>query len=133
LLAVDGAPLLAVVPADRKIGAPRLRTLLGATELRVLRGDRGVGRVGWAGLPPPPAALPAVPAIYDAECMVDELVMRLPRLVVALDGTRSMGLAPADFVRLTQARIGRFVGTTRLLPAGGMVEDDPYRGQLYEG
>src|SRR5919199_821088 len=63
LLAADGAAVLAVVRADRKIGAPRLRALLGAADLRVLRGDRGVGRIGWQGLPPPPAALPAVPAL----------------------------------------------------------------------
>jgi hypothetical protein len=76
--------------------------------------------------------LSAVPAVYGAQCLVDELVLRPPRLVVALDGTRSIGLAPSDFVRVTKARIGRFVGTTRLLPAGGMVEDDPYRGHLYK-
>ena len=55
------APVLVLVPADRKIAAPRLRELLGAAELRVLRADRGVGRVGWRGLPGAPGALPAVP------------------------------------------------------------------------
>ena len=129
LLAADGAPLLVVVPADRKIGAPRLRTFLGAADLRVLRGDRGVGRVGWVGLPPPPGALPAVPAMFGARALVDELVFRSPQLVIAVDGTRSIALSPADYQRVAGAETARFAGTTRLLPQGGMVEDDPYGPQ----
>src|SRR5436190_11083957 len=129
LLASDGAPLLVVVPADRKIGAPRLRTLLGAADLRVLRGDRGVGRIGWAGLPPPPGALPAVPAMFGARALVDELVWRSPRLVIAVDGTRSIALSPADYQHAAGAETARIAGTTRLLPHGGMVEDDPYGPQ----
>jgi prolyl-tRNA editing enzyme YbaK/EbsC (Cys-tRNA(Pro) deacylase) len=126
LLVADGEPLLAVVPADRKIGAPRLRSLLGATDLRVLRGDRGVGRIGWEGLPAPAGALPAVPAIFGARGLLDELALRSPRLVIALDGTRSIALAPAEYLRAAGVAPARFAGTTRLLPGGGMVEDDPY-------
>ena len=127
LLAADGVPLLAVVPADRKIGAPRLRAFLGAADLRVLRGDRGVGRIGWSGLPAPPGALPAVPAMFGARGLLDELALRSPRLVIALDGTRSIAVAPADYLRAAGVEPARFTGTTRLLPGGGMVEDDPYQ------
>ena len=126
LLAANGSAVLAVLPADRKIGAPRLRALLGAADLRVLRGDRGVGRVGWLGLLPPPGVLPAVPGLFGAASIVDELATLGGRLIVALSPTRSLALAPGDYVRLTGARVLRFAGTTRLLPQGGMVDDDAY-------
>lgn len=121
LFGADAGPVLALVPADRKVSAPRLRGLLGATDLRVLRGDRGVGRVGWAGLAGEPGALPAVPEMYDAECWVDERVLTLTQIVVTVEPTRSVALAPADYVRLTDARVAAFTGRTRLLDEGGMV------------
>ncbi len=125
LLQADDQAILALVPADRKIGAPRLRALLGAQVLRVLRGDRGVGRVGWADLPAPPGALPAVPEAYHARCYVDKLVLAIPRLVIALDVGRSMALSPQAFVQATGATVACFAGTTRLLPEGGMVTEPP--------
>ena len=70
LFYADGDAVLAVVPADRKVAAPRLRTLLGVADLRVLRGDRGVGRAGWINLDGEPGALPAVPALYGARALV---------------------------------------------------------------
>ncbi|MGH2351134.1 MAG: YbaK/EbsC family protein [Chloroflexota bacterium] len=123
LFYADGAAALAVVPADRKVAAPRLRNLLGASDLRVLRGDRGVGRVGWRGLPGEPGALPAIPDTFHARCLVDELVLNSPRLVISVDAGRSVALAPADYVRVVGAETARFVGATRLLPGGGMVTE----------
>jgi hypothetical protein len=113
----DGAlavPVLVLVPADRKIGAPRLRDFLGAAELRVLRADRGVGRVGWRGLPGEPGALPAVPGLFRARLLVDPLVFERPRLVLTLEPGRSLAIAPADYVRLTGGVTADVAGRTLL-------------------
>jgi prolyl-tRNA editing enzyme YbaK/EbsC (Cys-tRNA(Pro) deacylase) len=124
LFYADGAAVLALVPADRKVGAPRFRDLLGVQDLRVLRGDRGVGRIGWSGLPGDPGALPAVPALFGATCWVDERVLERERVVAAIAETRSVALAPQDYVRVTGARVARFSGTTRLLERGGMIDEN---------
>ena len=123
LFSADGAAALVVVPADRKVSAPRLAAVLGAATLRVLRGDRGVGRLGWPPLPGEPGALPALPALFGARGYVEELVLHSPHLVIALGGGRSVRLRPDDYVRLTGARVARFAGSTRLLPDGGMRDE----------
>lgn len=123
LFYADGSSILGVVQADRKVSAPVLRALLGARDLRVLRGDRGVGRAGWRNLPGEPGALPAIPALFGARCYVDERVMELSAIVLALEPDRSLRIAPADYARLVGATVARFSGTTRLLPEGGMVDE----------
>ena len=127
LFQADDHVVLVVVPADRKVSAPVLREALGASFLRVLRGDRGVGRLGWVGLPGAPGPLPALPAAFAAACLVDEVVLASPRLIISLEPTRSLALPPDDYVRVAHATLGRFVGATRLLPEGGMVDDPPLR------
>jgi hypothetical protein len=67
-----------------------------------------------------------VPELFGAAAIADDLLLDRHRLVIALDTSRSIQLPPSHFVRVTGAHVGRFAGTTRLLPAGGMVEDDPY-------
>ena len=114
LFLADGAAVLVLVPANRKISAPALRALLGAADLRVLRADRGVGRVGWAGLPGSPAALPAIPALFGAEMFIDELALDPPRIVLPIDAERSVGIAPADYVSLVDARHVSIAGRTKL-------------------
>jgi prolyl-tRNA editing enzyme YbaK/EbsC (Cys-tRNA(Pro) deacylase) len=132
LFYADGRGVLVVVPADRKVSAPLLREVLGAGELRVLRGDRGVGRLGWHNLDGLAGALPAVPALYGAPLYVDERVMALPRLIVALTTTRSVALAPDDYVRITGGTVARFTGATRLLPEGGMVRESSTEAEKEE-
>ncbi len=116
-------PVLVLVPADRKIAAPRLRELLNAAELRVLRSDRGVGRVGWRGLPGAPGALPAVPGLYGARLLVDALVLRYRRVALPLEPGRSLALSPQALLRLAGGQEVSTTGRTRLLPEGGMVRD----------
>ncbi len=123
LFYADGSAVLGVVPAGRKVSAPVLRAVLGVEDLRVLRADRGVGRLGWRNLPGEPGALPAIPALYGARCYVDERVMELSAIVLALDPDRSLRIAPADYARLVGATVARFSGTTRLLPEGGMIDE----------
>lgn len=114
LFFADGAAVLVLVPADRKVSAPTLRSLLAADELRVLRADRGVGRIGWAGLAGPPGALPAVPALFGAAMLVDELALAPQQIVLSVDAGRSIALAPHDYVALVSARVVRIAGTTKL-------------------
>jgi hypothetical protein len=115
--------VLVLVPADRKIAAPRLRELLGAAELRVLRADRGIGRVGWRGLPGAPGALPAVPGLFGARLLVDALVLRQRRVVLALEPGRSLALSPRALLRPAGGQEVSTTGRTRLLPGGGMVRE----------
>ncbi|HEX2325657.1 MAG TPA: hypothetical protein VHQ00_09675, partial [Chloroflexota bacterium] len=96
---------------------------LGAAELRVLRADRGVGRVGWRGLPGAPGALPAVPALFGARLLVDVLVLRHRRVVLTLEPGRSLALSPRALLRLAGGQEVSTTGRTRLLPEGGMVRD----------
>jgi prolyl-tRNA editing enzyme YbaK/EbsC (Cys-tRNA(Pro) deacylase) len=123
LFAADGSPVLALVPANRKVSAPRLAAVVGAAELRVLRGDRGVGRLGWRGLPEPVGALSGVPGLYGARVYVEELVLTGPELIIALDPGRSVRLHPEAYVLVTEGTVAPFAGTTRLLPEGGMIDE----------
>ena len=107
-------PVLVLVPADRKIGAPRLRRRLAADELRVLRADRGVGRLGWAGLPGAPGALPAVPGLFFARALLDDLLFERPRVVLTLEPGRSLALSPGDYQRAAGAERVDVAGHTRL-------------------
>jgi prolyl-tRNA editing enzyme YbaK/EbsC (Cys-tRNA(Pro) deacylase) len=131
LFYADGGSVLAIVPADRKVSAPRLRLVLGKADLRVLRADRGTGRIGWTNMPEPAGALPGLPGLYDAPGYVDERVTLLPWVIVALLRGRSVSLSPQNLVRITGARVASFTGTTRLLPEGGM-EDEGRSGQAPE-
>lgn len=123
LFYADGQSVLVVVPADRKVSAPLLRDVLRVTELRVLRGDRGVGRLGWHDMPGEPGVLPAVPQTFGAILWVDKRILALPRVIVALEPSWSLTIAPQDFVRVTDAKVARIIGQTRLLPEGGMVTE----------
>ena len=114
LFYADGAAVLVLVPADRKISAPTLRTLLGAVELRVLRADRGVGRVGWTNLNGPPGALPALPALFNAIILVDELALTPPRIVLSIDSGSSVALPPQDYIKLVNAEVVQVAGRTKL-------------------
>lgn len=129
LFYADGGAVLVVVPADRKVSTPRLRALLDVDDLRVLRGDRGVGRVGWAGLGETAGALPALPALYGAGALVDPLALAPSRLVITLEPSRSVAIAPSDYVALVGARVARVAGSTQLLEAGGMVDDLSSEGE----
>jgi prolyl-tRNA editing enzyme YbaK/EbsC (Cys-tRNA(Pro) deacylase) len=123
LFYADGRPVLALVPADRKVSAPTFKVVLGVSDLRVLRGDRGVGRLGWRHMPGEPGALPAVPGMFGAICYVDRRVFESERLIVSLGGGRSVALSPQAYVEVTAAILESFTGTTRLLPEGGMVNE----------
>lgn len=122
LFCADGQSVLAVVAADRKVSAPLFRSVQQVVEVRVLRADRGVGRLGWTGMGGEPGALPAVPELFGARGVVDHTVAA-ERVILSLGGTRSIALRRADYAAAVGAAVLRFTGATRLLPAGGMVID----------
>ncbi|MSQ44169.1 MAG: hypothetical protein EXR45_08185 [Chloroflexi bacterium] len=125
LMAMDGSPVLFAVPADRKIDAPGVRARMGVVAISVLRGDRGVGRVGWEGMEGHPGALPCLPDMFGASLMIDPELTGSGPIVIGLGGGQSIR---CDGTRLAEACGGtviRCVGRTRLLPEGGMVDDPP--------
>jgi hypothetical protein len=89
----------------------------------VVRGDRGVGRVGWQGLPGEPGALPAVPGLYSARALLEVELLDLPEVLLTIAPGRSVALAPSAYAGVVGAATARFAGRTRLLPEGGMVRD----------
>ncbi len=126
LMSMDGRPVLVAVPADRKIDALGVRVRTGASTISVLRGDRGVGRVGWEGMEGQPGALPCVPEMFGASLLIDPEVTDAGPIVVGLGGGQSLRCDGVQFAEALGATVIRCVGRTRLLPQGGMVDDPPH-------
>ncbi|HAH15762.1 MAG TPA: hypothetical protein DCL45_06980, partial [Chloroflexi bacterium] len=126
LMSMDGRPVLVAVPADRKIDALGVRARTGASTISVLRGDRGVGRVGWEGMEGQPGALPCVPEMFGASLLIDPELTDAGPIVVGLGGGQSLRCDGMQFAEALGARVIRCVGRTRLLPQGGMVDDPPH-------
>jgi hypothetical protein len=127
LFDADGERILVAVPADRKIEAPRLRSLLGAETLVVLRADRGVGRFGWVNLPGDPGPLPGLPSPFGARLIVDPEVLIPRSIVVPLAPTLSIRVGPREYVLTLGGEVFECVGRTRLLPEGGATDSPPTR------
>jgi prolyl-tRNA editing enzyme YbaK/EbsC (Cys-tRNA(Pro) deacylase) len=100
LFVCDGRPTLALVPGDRRADETRVATAAGAKAARVARPDEVVAATGFepGGVAPFPA--PGVSQVLMArELLVHE------RVWIGAGSERHMaGLAPADLVRITQAR-----------------------------
>ncbi len=125
LMAIDGSPVLVAVPADRKIDAPGVRARIGAVAIAVLRGDRGVGLLGWVGMEGQPGALPCLPGMFGASLMIDPELTGSGPIVVGLGGGQSFRCDGTLFAEACGGTVIRCVGRTRLLPEGGMVVDPP--------
>jgi Cys-tRNA(Pro)/Cys-tRNA(Cys) deacylase len=100
LFVCDGRPTLVLVPGDRRADETKVATALGARGARVARPDEVLAATGFepGGVAPFPA--PGVSQVLiSGELLAHELVW------IGAGSERHMaGLAPADLVRLTQAR-----------------------------
>ena len=125
LMSMDGRPVLVAVPADRKIDVPAVRARTGASGVSVLRGDRGIGLIGWEGMEGQPGALPCLPEMFDAHLLFDQELTEAGPIAVGLGGGQSIRCDGRQLADELGATVFRCVGRTRLLPQGGMIHDPP--------
>jgi prolyl-tRNA editing enzyme YbaK/EbsC (Cys-tRNA(Pro) deacylase) len=100
LFVCDGHPTLALVPGDRRADETKVAEAAGAKGARVARPDEVLAATGFepGGVAPFPA--PGVSQVL----MARELLIH-DRVWIGAGSERHMaGLAPADLLRVTQAR-----------------------------
>ncbi|MFL5941973.1 MAG: aminoacyl-tRNA deacylase [Gaiellaceae bacterium] len=100
LFVCDGRPTLALIPGDRRADETKVAAAVGARGARVARPDEVVAATGFdpGGVAPFPA--PGVSQVL----MARELLVH-DRVWIGAGSERHMaGLAPADLLRLSQAR-----------------------------
>ncbi|MFN8224703.1 MAG: YbaK/EbsC family protein [Gaiellales bacterium] len=100
-LLADEAPLVALVPGDRRIDTGKVAALVGARRVRIADAETVVELTGFAPGGVAPFPLPQIPVIL--------LERRLLRHVTVWAGagsaTHLVRLDPLELVRLTQARV----------------------------
>jgi Cys-tRNA(Pro)/Cys-tRNA(Cys) deacylase len=96
----DGRPVLALVPGDRRADETKVAAALGAKAARVARPDEVLAATGFepGGVAPFPA--PGISQVV----MSDDLLVHERVWIGAGSEHHMAGLAPADLLRLTQAR-----------------------------
>jgi Ala-tRNA(Pro) deacylase len=99
------APVHLVLPADRRIDNARLRAILGTRRLRFVTPDELWTLTGCV-----PGAVPPFGHLFDLEVLVDQEITRAHEIAFnAGSPTVSITMRGADFIRLSGARICRFV------------------------
>lgn len=103
----DGRPVLALVPGDRRVDAPKLAAALGTGYARSASADEVRSATGVE-----PGAVAPFPVPNVAEVVMDRELMRLG-IVWAGAGSPQhvVGLAAADIARLTGAKIADLTET----------------------
>jgi prolyl-tRNA editing enzyme YbaK/EbsC (Cys-tRNA(Pro) deacylase) len=96
----DGRPTLALVPGDRRADEAKVAAAAGARRVRVAGRDEVVAATGFE-----PGAVAPFPAPGVSRVFLSGELLAHERVWVGAGSERHMaGLAPADLVRLTQAR-----------------------------
>ncbi|HEU5214831.1 MAG TPA: YbaK/EbsC family protein [Gaiellaceae bacterium] len=100
LFVADGRPTLALVPGDRRADETKVAAAVGAKAARVARPDEVLAATGFepGGVAPFPA--PGVSLVL----MAGELLVHDQVWIGAGTERHMAGIAPADLLRLTQAR-----------------------------
>ena len=100
LFVCDGRPMLALVPGDRRADETKVAAAAGAKAARVARPDELVAATGFE-----PGGVAPFPAPGVSQVLMDGELLGHDRVWVGAGSEHHMaGLAPADLLRLTQAR-----------------------------
>jgi len=100
LFVCDGRPTLALVPGDRRADETKVAAAAGAKAARVARPDELVAATGFE-----PGGVAPFPAPGVSQVLMDGELLGHDRVWVGAGSEHHMaGLAPADLLRLTQAR-----------------------------
>jgi len=101
VLDCDGAPVVALVPGDRKADTGKVARLVGARRAAVARADDVRAATGF-----PPGGVAPFPLERVSAVLVDRGLLR-HRMVWAGAGSdrHVVGPAPAELVRLTRGRV----------------------------
>jgi Cys-tRNA(Pro) deacylase len=100
VLMCDGAPVVALVPGDRRGDRAKVARVFGAAIARVATADEVEAATGFAPGAVAPFPLPKVRTIY-----LDPTLLRHPRVWVGGGSERHLvSLAPAELARLTRAQ-----------------------------
>jgi len=100
LFVCDGRPTLALVPGDRRADETKVAGAVGAKGARVARPDEVVAATGFE-----PGGVAPFPSPGVSQVVMDGELLVHDRVWVGAGSERHMaGLAPADLLRLTQAR-----------------------------
>jgi prolyl-tRNA editing enzyme YbaK/EbsC (Cys-tRNA(Pro) deacylase) len=101
----DDRPLHLVLPADRRVDNARLRGLLDVRRLRFVTPDELLALTGCV-----PGAVPPFGNLFGLDVLVDEQLTRCEEIAFnAGSRTVSITMRCVDFVRLTRARVCRYV------------------------
>lgn len=97
----DGSPVLIMVPGSRRADDQKLASTMRATSVRIARPAYVLERTGFEVGGVAPFPLPLVPA-----AVLDQSMLRHEVVWVGAGTSRHMaGLAPAELLRLTKARV----------------------------
>jgi prolyl-tRNA editing enzyme YbaK/EbsC (Cys-tRNA(Pro) deacylase) len=100
LFVCDGRPTLALVPGDRRADETKVAVAVGAKGARVARPDEVLAATGFE-----PGGVAPFPSPGVSQVVMDGELLVHDRVWVGAGSERHMaGLAPADLLRLTQAR-----------------------------
>ena len=98
----DGRPTLALVPGDRRADETKVAVVAGAKGARVARPDEVLAATGFE-----PGGVAPFPAPGISQVLMAGELLAHDRVWIGAGSERHMaGLAPADLLRLTQARVG---------------------------
>lgn len=101
VLVADGAPVVALVPGDRRADTGKVARLLGATRVTVAGSETVVERAGFA-----PGAVAPFPLEGIAVVLVDRHLLRHPVVWAGAGSDRHLvSLSPDELVRLTRGRV----------------------------
>ncbi len=101
VLVCDGAPVVALVPGDRKVDTGKVARLVGARRVVVAKPDEVVAATGFR-----PGAVSPFPLQRVTAVLVERTLLR-HRMVWAGAGSdrHLVALAPGELVRLTRGRV----------------------------
>ena len=101
---VDGQPLMAVLPADRKMDAEKLAKLVGGKKTKLMGAHKAEELTGLE-----IGAIPPLGSLFGLKTWVDESLGQQAQIVFnAGETTRSVKIKWSDFGKIESLQLGEF-------------------------